>query len=458
MALLDLILGKNNPASQWVDANPNAISAFSSGLASGQNFSDGLSNAVRLLPSGQAADKAAQLTQNGQNQTIQYLHLKGYDDLVPLVAGGNGAGALKIASDRDQAALKAKQPVVVSRNGALVDPTKPAGSNVLYQAPAQSASPGALIQGFNLAKSQGYTGDFIQYQKDVKSAGAPYKPTGADASGLKPGKDMQWLGGPWAGHEGGEVPIPMGPADTMDDPVVVANAKGIASGQLPPLMTGNSKLAYYVKANLAKMGIDLTRQQEDFTATQKRLATMNNQQQTQVTTSIGLLKQQLPALRALSDQWKRSNYPTFNSIQQLLDNSGATGSDRNILATKIKALIGEITPELSRVYSGGNASTDKALDLAATQLSSTWSNTTLQALIDQAQQNLGYRERTMNSLGTAGFPNSQYNPTTNPPAAAQPPAGAIAPPPPTTPSAAPEAAPDVSKMSDDDIKKQLGLD
>lgn len=59
MGLADLILGSQNPFTQFVAQNKNTIHGAFAGLGQGQNISDGLSNAARGAVAGGPADDAA---------------------------------------------------------------------------------------------------------------------------------------------------------------------------------------------------------------------------------------------------------------------------------------------------------------------------------------------------------------------------------------------------------------
>lgn len=63
MGWADALLGPSNPFAQYADSNPILLASIGAGLASGQNISAGLSNAVQAMPGGMQA-------QNAYNQTL----------------------------------------------------------------------------------------------------------------------------------------------------------------------------------------------------------------------------------------------------------------------------------------------------------------------------------------------------------------------------------------------------
>ena len=59
MGLAELLLGKENPFSQWVGGNQNYLSALGAGLGQGQNIQSGLSAGLAAVPQAKALDYTA---------------------------------------------------------------------------------------------------------------------------------------------------------------------------------------------------------------------------------------------------------------------------------------------------------------------------------------------------------------------------------------------------------------
>lgn len=100
--LLDLILGAANPVSGFADTHQNLLGAIGAGLGAGTDLNTGLAKAAQYAPQGKQLDYQQGLVSDQRNQTAQYLKAKGFDDLVPLALGGDGASALQIAFQRQQ--------------------------------------------------------------------------------------------------------------------------------------------------------------------------------------------------------------------------------------------------------------------------------------------------------------------------------------------------------------------
>lgn len=114
----DMILGSTNPFAQWADSNAYVRSAMGAGLASGQNFESGLSNAVQGIPQARQAqnaydmslkDQQTRLDQIEYERTLQQNALKlqadarqqaadwatknGHGDVAPLLQSGALTGS-----------------------------------------------------------------------------------------------------------------------------------------------------------------------------------------------------------------------------------------------------------------------------------------------------------------------------------------------------------------------------
>lgn len=143
MGVLEMLLGKDNPAAMWAQQNRGWTSALGAGLGSGATFSEGLANAAQMGPQGQRVDDAYRVAeeqkaerQRAINQTAQYL-AQTFPDLAEAVNAGMPLDAAW------SEAMKRKQPG--------------------YGQQAQADLP-ASIQEYQFAKDQGFTGSFLDFQ------------------------------------------------------------------------------------------------------------------------------------------------------------------------------------------------------------------------------------------------------------------------------------------------------
>jgi len=187
-------------------------------------------------------------------------------------------------------------------------------------------------------------------------------------------------------------------------------AQGIINGNQPPDMKGLYSKSAAVRAELERQGYNLTKANQDWTATQKYLTTLNGSQQVRLRQAVDFASESLPVVEQLNDQWSRSNFPILNKAQITAAKNGALGPEAQQIATKIDSQISDLISELGTVYKGGNSSTDESLKLAAQQLSSDWSHDQLQSAIDLIKQNLRIRRNSLTAAGVAGVTNNQYQP------------------------------------------------
>ena len=201
---------------------------------------------------------------------------------------------------------------------------------------------------------------------------------------------------------------------TPNDPKDIAAA--IIRGEQPPVFTGMYRDTAPIKAELARQGYPLAKATEDWTATQKYLATLNGQQQTRLRQAIDFTGSSLDLVEDLSKQWDAGGFPILNSAQLSLAKNGAMGPKAQQIATKLSAQISDLTSELGTVYKGGNSSTDESLKLAAKNLSENWSKDTLLANVDQIRKNLAIRQNSMTLAGGAAGVNkgNPYTPPASP--------------------------------------------
>lgn len=197
------------------------------------------------------------------------------------------------------------------------------------------------------------------------------------------------------------------------------NVAGIFNGTRPPLsgLGSNSKEGQAVTAGLNALGYNLTKATEDWTAMQKRISTLNGQQQIRLQQAVSFSADSLDIIDQLNTQWQGGRFPILNKASLALAKEGAYGADAQSLATRFEAQIGDLVSELGTVYKGGNSSTDESLKLAANNLSSNWSQKTLTDAINLVRTNLQIRKNSM--ANSAVIEGNQYSTSTTAPTADQ---------------------------------------
>jgi hypothetical protein len=278
--------------------------------------------------------------------------------------------------------------------GAPKDVQHPAVINLFKHAPALAQSyigqtlaqqqPTADMQEYKFAQGQGFKGSFMDYQAQAKAKAA----------------------------------------SPVEGDQVAAISEAIVNGDQPPDLKGLYHMSGPVRADLAKRGFNFTKATEDWTATQKRLSVMNGPQQLRLRQAIGQVEETLPQIETLATQWQGGGFKPLNKATLAAAKQGLLGQDAQSLATRLDAMIADMTSELGTVYKGGNSSTDESLRLAAQNLQSDWSVQTLLDNVKQVKQQIAYRKNSM-KLITAGTPDNRYDqpvgdvaPTPGAPAAA----------------------------------------
>ena len=196
----------------------------------------------------------------------------------------------------------------------------------------------------------------------------------------------------------------------------------IISGQQPPDLKGLYRFSAPLKAYLAKQGFDLSSAQQEWTATQKHLATMNGQQQERLRQAVDFTSHSLDTIQNLYDDWKavgaQSGIKAFNRASLAVAKN--LPGDAGAAAQALEAQIGDLTAELGNVYMGGNSPTDHALQLASKNLSADWNEQTFKKALDLIRTNLKLRQNAMNQSNTAGGSRYDKQPVAPSAATAQP--------------------------------------
>ena len=193
-------------------------------------------------------------------------------------------------------------------------------------------------------------------------------------------------------------------------------ADGIKGGIDPPDL---SKYGYRdrtaIAAELKRQGFDLSTAAQDWTATQKHLATLNGAQQERLRQAVSFTSDSLGIIDDLYNQWQKvgptSGWKVFNKAS--LATSKQLPGEAGNLAHRLDAQISDLTSELGTVYKGGNSSTDESLKLAAKNLEADWNEKTFKDAINQVRQNLEIRKNSIRHSQPAGVSeNSPYTPKT----------------------------------------------
>ncbi len=200
---------------------------------------------------------------------------------------------------------------------------------------------------------------------------------------------------------------------SQDASDVKESVKGMADGSIPPVLPSRASREYTaLMAEAHRQGVNLVKLNEDWSATQKYLGTLNGAQQVRLRQAVNFTKESLPLVEDLAKEWDAGRFPLLNAANLKLAKNGAFGQKAASVATKLDAQIADLTSELGTVYKGGNSSTDESLALAAKNLSSNWSKQTLLDNITQIRKNMAIRENSIRLGAPVANEGNQYAPKT----------------------------------------------
>jgi hypothetical protein len=200
-------------------------------------------------------------------------------------------------------------------------------------------------------------------------------------------------------------------------PDVINNiAEGIVSGKQPPVLTGLYRMAGPVRSALQERGFDLSSAQQDWSASQRWINTVNSTQYKGLRDSIQFTQNSIPMVRDLVTQWDSAGLPLLSAANLALAKSGAKGQDAQELARKLDGAMGEMQANLATIYRSGYSPTNTALESAAKSLSGDWSRKAALGSLDQIERIVSYRDQAMQQVGPmTGRDENQYAPRGNAP-------------------------------------------
>lgn len=252
---------------------------------------------------------------------------------------------------------------------------------------------------------------YLDFKRETRPAAA----AGAPATTTFDQKRWQWDPQAKKWTELGEAGA-AGMGGTVSDAKDIATA--IAEGEQPPTTTGLYRFAGPVRAELARQGFDLTTANRDWMAITRHMASLNSTQQMRLRQSVMFAYESLDMIDDLVDQWQKTGqstgYRVLNSVNIVKAKNlpGAAGE----IAQGLDSQISDLTEAIGAVYMGGNATTDRALELAAKNLALSWNTGQLKNQTKLIRKNLKMRRNSiMNSQPEGLSPNTLYpNPQVGP--------------------------------------------
>ena len=186
---------------------------------------------------------------------------------------------------------------------------------------------------------------------------------------------------------------------------VLSTMYGVINGTIPPTSSGmgGATIFNYVRAGMAATGQDLTQLTNEWTATQKYIASANSPAQVRLKQAIGSVTQGIGQLKSDAQKWNAGGFAPLNAANLKIALSGAYGQDAQTIAASFQQQSTIIQDELGQTFMGGNSPTDKALDMAGSVFNTSWSYDTLSSALDQLNTNLNFRMNAINSVNVGGL-------------------------------------------------------
>lgn len=181
MGLLELLLGKDNPAAQWANDNGATLGALGAGIASGPTFGRGVANGLSMLPQAKILDQQARdrreeraKEETQRNMTLDILR-NTYPDLAQAVEAGaitpTDAWNERFARDR---AAKAGPELTANMRDFQFAQDNPGFAEFINPGGSGGGDQPASVKEYQFAQSQGYDKDYQTFiQEKGRNAGTP---------------------------------------------------------------------------------------------------------------------------------------------------------------------------------------------------------------------------------------------------------------------------------------------
>lgn len=179
-------------------------------------------------------------------------------------------------------------------------------------------------------------------------------------------------------------------------------AQAISDGKQSPMLTGMYGAGPYVREALAKKGVNLYALQNDFVANQAYFKNINSTQQIRLKQALTSVKDSIPELRRLNQEFQRSGWTPLNAAELKLAMTGTDPKKRD-LATKFVTQINLMRDELAQGFMAGGQPTDKALDMSNEVIDKFYGAKQLSAGLDQLEINLAIREKAISEVSPMGY-------------------------------------------------------
>lgn len=183
-------------------------------------------------------------------------------------------------------------------------------------------------------------------------------------------------------------------------------AEAIRQHRMDPGMQGLPRdLQAKVKDELARSGFNLAEAELEFSATKRKLATMNSSTQTGLRNSLLALQGFLPQVEDAYTAWQKTKLPGGYQLYNKAALMVARNSKDPAISAPAQNLLTQITDvqeSIAKVYMGTASPTDKSLALAQKQLQGEWNPAVFAQALATLKRASETRLRIMESPNVAG--------------------------------------------------------
>ena len=189
-------------------------------------------------------------------------------------------------------------------------------------------------------------------------------------------------------------------AETKSSAGEIADA--IKRGDQPPTLQGLYKQGAAVRSARAKDGFNLAKAQQEWSAAQKQIQSLNGPQMTRYAGLANSVVNTIDEVKSLSEEMQNSGIPLLNraKLQAYIQTQG--NSEKGQLAARYLAGVNTLKEEFANLAQGGYAPTESAWALANQQINGDYGVKQLGASLDEVQRLIRYRIQGIPNFQTMG--------------------------------------------------------
>lgn len=174
---------------------------------------------------------------------------------------------------------------------------------------------------------------------------------------------------------------------------------GLASGNIPPTLTGMYRDKAVIEAEAQKRGLNLSQMQVEWSRAQKQIMSLNGPQATRFYGLANSVQNTIGEVKQLADQLELSGITPLNRVklESLISLRGNTPEGQ--LATRYVTALNTLKEEFANLAQGGYAPTESVWALANKQINENYGVDQLNSSLEEINRLIGYRVQGLQSIG-----------------------------------------------------------